>query len=236
MFVGEAPGREEDIGACPSSDAPANCSTGCSRRSGSTAPRLHRQCRALAAARQPHADAAGDADLPAVHPAADRARQSGRAGDPRQSLGADAAVDERRHHAHPRPLVRLRHRHASIRAWRHSIRPISCAHLVQAAGLAGSPRDREGAGSSSRTKRAPYIQDGARGTASLPPLHEVSVATAPSAARWPSRSATTAGGRSPASRTTAALPAPGRETAARVQAAGCLMCRRRARPRRRRFR
>ena len=37
---------------------------------------LHRQRDPLAAARQPHADAAGDADLPAVHPAADRARES----------------------------------------------------------------------------------------------------------------------------------------------------------------
>ena len=47
-------------------------------------------------------------------------------------------------------------------------------------------------------------------------------ATAPSAARWPSRSATAAGGRSPAIRTRAALPAPGRETAARYRPAACL--------------
>ena len=58
--------------------------------------------------------------------------------------------------------------------------------------------------------------------------------TAPSAARWPSRRATAAGGRSPSIRRRAALPARGRETAARYQAAACLRCRRRARPRRRR--
>ena len=37
---------------------------------------LHRQRHSVAAARQPHADAAGDADLPAVHPAADRTGES----------------------------------------------------------------------------------------------------------------------------------------------------------------
>ena len=60
--------------------------------------------------------------------------------------------------------------------------------------------------------------------------------TAPSAARCPSRSATAAVVRSPATRMRAALPAPGRESAARYRRAGCRPCRRRARPRRRRFR
>ncbi len=41
-------------------------------------PSLHRQHRALAAARQPHADAGGIADLPAVHAAANRACRSRR--------------------------------------------------------------------------------------------------------------------------------------------------------------
>ena len=45
--------------------------------------------------------------------------------------------------------------------------------------------------------------------------------TAPSAARWPSRSAAAAAGRSPASRRRAALPAPGPEIAARSRAAAC---------------
>ena len=59
-------------------------------------------------------------------------------------------------------------------------------------------------------------------------------ATAPSAARWPSRRATAAGGRSPSIRRRAALPAPGPESVARSRAVACLRCRRRARPRRRR--
>ena len=64
--------------------------------------------------------------------------------------------------------------------------------------------------------------------------HEPS--TAPSAARWPSRRAAAAAFHSPSIRTRAALPAPGRESAARSREAACLRCRRRARPRRRRFR
>ena len=45
---------------------------------------LYRQCRAVAAARQPHADAAGNRDLPALHPPPDRAGQSGCPGLPRR--------------------------------------------------------------------------------------------------------------------------------------------------------
>ena len=52
----------------------------------------------------------------------------------------------------------------------------------------------------------------------------------------PADRAAAAGGRSPAIRRRAALPAPGPETAARSRAAACLRCRRRARPRRRRSR
>ena len=39
MFVGEAPGREEDIEGLPFVGRPASCSTGCWKRSGSTARR-----------------------------------------------------------------------------------------------------------------------------------------------------------------------------------------------------
>ena len=67
--------------------------------------RLHRQHRAVAAARQPHADAAGIRDLPAVHPAPDRARRSRRAGLPRRAVGADAARHPGRHPQDARPLV-----------------------------------------------------------------------------------------------------------------------------------
>ena len=110
---------------------------------------LYRQCDSVAAARQPHADAAGDANLPAVHSAADRAGQSRRAGDARQSLDANAAVDPRGHHAHARKMVRLRHRHAHHPRHRHVPPGLSVALAVlQADVLAGSARDREGAGTS----------------------------------------------------------------------------------------
>ena len=108
---------------------------------------LHRQRDPLAAARQPDADAAGDANLPAVHPAADRTREPGRAGDARQSLDANAAVDPRGHHEDPRKMVRLRHRHPHHP--RHGDVPsgVSAALAVlQADVVAGSARDREGAG------------------------------------------------------------------------------------------
>ena len=59
-------------------------------------------------------------------------------------------------------------------------------------------------------------------------------ATAPSAARSPSRSATAAAARSPSTRTPAALPAPCRETVGRYRPAACRRYRTRARPRRRR--
>ncbi len=54
--------------------------------------------------------------------------------------------------------------------------------------------------------------------------HEGIGVTASSAARWPSRSATAAGARSRTTRTPAALPAPGRETAARCPLAACRPC------------
>jgi len=50
---------------------------------------LYRQRDSVAAARQPHADAAGNANLPAVHPAPDRTGEPRRAGDARQSLDTD---------------------------------------------------------------------------------------------------------------------------------------------------
>ncbi len=100
---------------------------------------LHRQRDSVAAARQPDADAAGNPDLPAVHPAADRTGQSRRAGDARQSLDANAAVDPRRHHEDPRALVRLRHRHPHHPRHRHLPPGLSVALAVlQADDLAGS--------------------------------------------------------------------------------------------------
>ena len=71
----------------------------------------------------------------------------GRAGDARQSLDANAAANARRHHAHARQMVRLRHRHAHHP--RHGDVPsgLSVALAVlQADVVAGSARHREGAG------------------------------------------------------------------------------------------
>src|SRR4051812_6090812 len=108
----------------------------------------------MAAARQPDADAAGDANLPAVHPAADRAGQSGRAGHARQSLDPDLAVDARGHHEDPRALVRLRYRHPRDPRAGHLPPGLSLALAVlQEDGLAGFAFDREGA----RTKKLSLI-------------------------------------------------------------------------------
>ena len=77
MFVGEAPGRDEDLEGLPFVGRAGKlldrmlAAIGLDRT-----PGLYRQRRALAAARQSHADAAGDGDLPAVHPPPDRAGRS----------------------------------------------------------------------------------------------------------------------------------------------------------------
>src|SRR6202022_3586568 len=109
MFVGEAPGREEDIEGLPFVG-----------RSGKL---LDRMIAAMGLDRsgasianvfpgRPPANAAGEANLPGVHPAPNRIGESGCVGDARQSLDPDLAVDARRHHENPRQVVRLRHRHA----------------------------------------------------------------------------------------------------------------------------
>jgi hypothetical protein len=67
------------------------------------------------------------------------------------------------------------------------------------------------------------------------PAADARPVTASSVGRSPSRSAAAAAARSPATRTPAALPAPGREIVARCRAAACRPYRMRARPRRRRF-
>src|SRR6266403_1745273 len=97
------------------------------------------------------ADAAGDANLPAVHPAANRTGEPGRAGDARQSLDADAALDPRGHHENPWQMVRLRHWHAGDPRACHLPSGLSIAlALLQAHGVAGFAGDREGAGDATR--------------------------------------------------------------------------------------
>ena len=129
MFVGEAPGYEEDKSG-PAVRRPlrpaARPHDGGDRARRDQ--RLHRQHRAVAAARQPHADAAGVRDLPAVHPAPDRARRSRRAGVPRRSVGADAAQHPGRHHQ-DRAAAGIRSRPARARSARSrpSIRRSCCA-------------------------------------------------------------------------------------------------------------
>ncbi len=92
MFVGEAPGRDEDIEGKPFVGRSGKLLDRMMAAIGlDRSRRLYRQCRALAPAGQPHADAAGDRDLPALHPPADRARQSGHTGLPRRAVGADIA-------------------------------------------------------------------------------------------------------------------------------------------------
>ena len=89
MLVGEAPGADEDrigrpfVGRAGQLLDRMLASIGLDREQG-----LYRQCRALAPARQPRADAAGDGDLPAVHPPPDRACRAEIAGLPRRIGGA----------------------------------------------------------------------------------------------------------------------------------------------------
>ena len=139
MFVGEAPGRDEDIEGLPFVGRSGKlldrmlAAIGLDRKE-----RLHRQYRAVAAARQPHADAAGDRDLPAVHAAPDRAGRSRRAGLPRQSFDADAARNQGRHHQDARPLVpTTRPARARSARCRRFIRP-SCCAIRSASGLPGA--------------------------------------------------------------------------------------------------
>ena len=148
MFVGEAPGRDEDIEGLPFVGRSGKlldrmiAAIGLDRTQG-----LHRQRHSVASARQPDADAAGNSDLPAVHPAADRTGRSGYSGNARQSFDTNAAVNARRHHENARAMVRLRHRHARDPRDGDVPSGLSVALAVlQAAVLAGSARDLQGAG------------------------------------------------------------------------------------------
>ena len=105
MFVGEAPGRDEDIEGLPFVGRSGKLLDRMMAAIGLTRASIYRQYRAVAAARQPHPDAAGIGDLPAVHAAPDRAGRSGRSGLPGRTIGANAARQPGRNPQDARPLV-----------------------------------------------------------------------------------------------------------------------------------
>jgi hypothetical protein len=129
MFVGEAPGRDEDQEGLPFVGRSGKLLDLMLKAIG-----LDRQRHPLAPARQPHADAAGDADLPAVHPAADRADRSRGAGLPRQPVEPGGARPDRWHHEVARPLDDLQHRPAR-----------GARHRDAASGLSAAPAAAEAA-------------------------------------------------------------------------------------------
>src|SRR5215472_17659542 len=124
---------------------------------------LYRQRDSMAAAGQSHADAAGNSNLPALHPAPDRAGESRHPGHARQPLDTNAAWHARRHHAHPRQMVRLRYRHPRDPRAANFPPGLSAALAVlQADVVAGFARDREGAGGVIRSFQARSARPGIR--------------------------------------------------------------------------
>ena len=147
MFVGEAPGRDEDIAGLPFVGRSGKlldlmmAAIGLDRTT-----LLHRQHHPMAAARQSHADAAGKPDLPAVHFATDRARQPRYPRLPRRTFGADAARLQRGHQADARTLACFPHRHSRNPRHRHAAPGLSAALAArEAACVARFPRHQEGA-------------------------------------------------------------------------------------------
>jgi hypothetical protein len=137
MFVGEAPGRDEDIEGLPFVG-----------RSGKLLDRmmagigLYRQRRALASARQPHADTAGIRGLSSLHPAPDRTRRPRHLGMPRQSFDTDAAQQQGRYPQDPRTLVAVPHWHTRDPRDCHAASRLSVAPAAaEALCLAGFSRD-----------------------------------------------------------------------------------------------
>ena len=145
MFVGEAPGRDEDIEGLPFVG-----------RSGKL---LDRMLAAIGLDRtsvyianivpwRPPGNRTPTpqeiADLPAVHPAPDRARRSRHPGLPGQSVGADAARHQGRHHQDARALVHLRHgqarnpRHADVPSRLPAAQP--AAEAFRLAGFSGDQK------------------------------------------------------------------------------------------------
>src|SRR5262245_13381459 len=109
MFVGEAPGRDEDLAGLPFVGRSGKLLDRMLAAIGHD--RLYRQHHPVATAGQSYPDAAGEPDLPAVHPAPDRARQSGCFGVPGRPLVAGFAWFQGRHPPNARSLAQLRYRH-----------------------------------------------------------------------------------------------------------------------------
>ena len=146
MFVGEAPGRDEDLEGLPFVG-----------RSGKL---LDRMLAAIGLDRtkvyianivpwRPPGNRTPTpqefADLPAVHPPSDRARRSGHSGVPRRAVGADAARHQGGHHQDARALVHVRH--GKTRDPRHADVPSGIPATQSAAEtlrLARFPGDQEG--------------------------------------------------------------------------------------------
>ena len=150
MLVGEAPGRDEDIEGMPFVGRSGQlldrilAAIGIDRSVG-----LHRQRHPVAAAGQPHADAAGDRDLPAVHRAADRAGRPEGAGHAGRAVGQGAAQHAPRAcsscAATGASIARARARRS--RSCRRCTRPISCAtRRTRSSPGATSWRSRTGCG------------------------------------------------------------------------------------------
>ena len=154
MFVGEAPGPRRGHRG-PAVRRPFRQAARPHDRGDRARPHhgLHRQCDSVAAARQPHADAAGNADLPAIHPAADRTGEPRRAGHARQSLDPDAAATRE-------GIMRTRGKWFDYDTGSRKIRALAdlpsglsaALAVLQADGLAGSAFDREGAGAGRRAE------------------------------------------------------------------------------------
>ncbi len=144
MFVGEAPGRDEDIEGLPFVG-----------RSGKLLDRM------MAAIGLDRRNPAGIGDLPAVHAAPDRACRSRRAGLPRRPLGANAARHQGRNPENARPLVSVSNRHP--RDPRH--RDLA-SRLPAAPAPAKAPRlarlfgDQEGVGVRDRKYRDAWASQG----------------------------------------------------------------------------
>ena len=147
MFVGEAPGREEDIDGLPFVGRSGKlldlmiAAIGLDRTSAYIANIIPWR---PPGNRTPTPQES--ADLPAVHAAPDRAREPGHSGLPRRPLIADAARREGRHQAHARTLVHVSHRHARNQGDRDIPPRLSAALAAgEALRLAGFAGDQEGA-------------------------------------------------------------------------------------------